>query len=84
MTSVLEIVLENIMNHNMAASVEIGGLRASITDTDTLMLSRSLWRLVVQRTIIERIQVEVVRRKLIPITIHTLCALLLDSLKPFA
>ena len=47
------------------------------------MSARELWHQVLQRTIIERVRNDVVQRKLLPVTIHTLCALLMDTLKSF-
>ena len=82
MNAVLEIVMENVVNRKMI-SLEDGGQRANITDTDTLVSARALWYLVVQRTIIQRVENEVISRKLLPVTIHTLCALLLDVLNEF-
>jgi hypothetical protein len=83
MTSVLEIVLDNMMKRNLVGSMEIGGARAMMPDVNTIMAARELWREMLLRTITERIRTEVVKRKLLPVTIHSLCALLFDSLKQF-
>jgi hypothetical protein len=96
MEAVLAIVLENIMKHNMVGALEVGSgggavvgsgdgvLFGNATDTQTLLAARSLWRLIVQRTVVESVSSEVVKRKLLPISIHTLCTLVLAALKLYA
>ena len=86
MTNVLEIVLKNIAKHNMVAALEVDGGSTSLAnglDMSTMLAARSLWRLIVQRTVMERISAEVVTRKLLPITIHTLCTLVLEAIKSY-
>jgi hypothetical protein len=90
METVLAIVLENIMKHNAVGALEVAGdavgSSGSVSfgngaDTQTLLAARSLWRLIVQRTVLECVTSEVATRKLLPISIHTLCNLVLDALK---
>lgn len=83
MTTVLEIVLVNCEKYKLLV-LDIGGVQANLADMETLVAARTLWQMVVNRIIIERIQNEVVRRKLLPVSIHTLCSLLFDALKQFA
>jgi hypothetical protein len=83
MTTVLEIVLNNMVKRHMVGSMEIDGACAMITDVNTVLAAHELWRQILQRTIISRIHDEVAKRKLLPVTIHTLCSLLFDALKQF-
>jgi hypothetical protein len=82
-TTVLELTLENMMRCNMLGSFEIGGAQALVTDMSTLMSARTLWRQVLKRSIIDRVHAEVAKRNLLPITIRTLCSLLLLVTKQF-
>jgi hypothetical protein len=90
METVLAIVLENIMKHNMVGALEVGGGSdgggggvsfGNGVDTPTMLAARSLWRLVVQRTVVECVSSEVAKRKLLPVSIDTLCTLVLEALK---
>jgi len=74
-----------MMRHNMVCSMEIDTARAMSSDLDVEVVSsaRQLWRQIVQRTIVSRVRADVVRRKLLPVTIHTLCSLLFDALDAF-
>jgi hypothetical protein len=89
METVLAIVLQNIVKHNMVGALEVGGdgdgggsvSFGNGADTQTLLAARSLWRLVVQRTVVECVSSEVAKRKLLPVSIDTLCTLVLDALK---
>ena len=82
MTTVLEIVVDNMIKRNLVGSMEIDAMHM-MNETHTLVSARDVWRQIVLRTVIDRIHVEVVKRKLLPVTIHTLAALLLDVVKPF-
>ena len=83
--AVLEIAVDNMMKHNMFCAMEIDTARAMSSDLDVEVVSsaRQLWRQIVQRTIVSRVRADVVRRKLLPVTIHTLCSLLFDALDSF-
>jgi chromatin segregation and condensation protein Rec8/ScpA/Scc1 (kleisin family) len=78
---VLEIVLENLIKHNMICVMDIDMVK--VAETYLALCARELWNQMLQRTLIERIINEVVKRKLFPVTIHTLCALLIDEMKSF-
>ena len=82
---VLHIVLDNMVKHNMICSMEIDTARAMDVDlnVEVVTAARQLWRQILQRTIITRVRADVVRRKLLPVTIHTLCSLLFDALESF-
>ena len=82
MKTVLEIVLNNMMKHNLICSMEVDAMNG--TDTHIVLSARELWHQMLQRTIIDRVRNEVVKRKLLPVTIHTLCALLTDVANSFA
>jgi len=83
MASVLEIVLDNMMKRNMVCPIEINGMRAMAADMHVMISARELWYQVVQREIIKRVRNEVVKRKLLPVTIHTLSSLLHDTVESF-
>jgi hypothetical protein len=76
------------MKHHMVGALEVaGGSGASIgngADTQTVLAARSLWRIIVQRAVVGSVSSEVVKRKLLPVSIHTLCTLVLDALKLYA
>ena len=82
METVLEIVLNDIMKHNLICSMEVDAMNG--TDTQIVLSAREIWHQMLQRTIIDRVRNEVVKRKLLPVTIHTLCALLTDVANSFA
>jgi hypothetical protein len=78
------------MKHNMVGALEVAGDGAGGSggvsfgngaDTQTLLAARSLWRLITQCTVVECVSCEVAKRKLLPISTHTLCSLVLDALK---
>ena len=83
MTKTREIVVENAMNSRLIGLLEVSNRRAIVTDVNAIMSARTLWRLVVQRKIIEHIQADVAKRNLLPVTIRTLCDLLFDAMKTF-
>jgi hypothetical protein len=70
--------------HNILGSLEGGGSSTSIgnaMDMSAIVMVRSMWRLIVHRTIMERISAKVVICKLLPIRMPTLCTLVLDTIK---
>jgi hypothetical protein len=82
MKAVLEIVLNNMMKHNLICSMEVDMVNG--TETHIVLSARELWHQVLLRTVIDRVRNEVVKRRLLPVTIHTLCALLSDVTSSFA
>jgi hypothetical protein len=83
MKAVLEIVLDNMLKHNLVCSIEIGAAHALTTEMSVMLSARELWHQILLRQIISRVHADVVSRKLLPVTIHTLCSLLLDAVKSF-
>jgi hypothetical protein len=78
---VLEVVLDNMVKHKLLCSMEIDGVIGMNVDENIVMSAHELWREVLIHTIIDRVRAEVVKRKLLPISIHILRALLFDVLK---
>jgi hypothetical protein len=78
MKVVLEIVVDNITKRNLIGAMEVNAANAMNSDTTIVMSACELWHEIMKYTIIHRVCCEVAKRKLTPVTIHTLCALLLE------
>ena len=72
MKAVLEIVLNNMMKHNLICSMEVDAMNG--TETHIVLSACERWHQMLLRTVIDRIRNEVVERRLLPVTIHTLRA----------
>ena len=76
---VMEIVLDNMLKHNMVCAMEVSGMQVMNTDVNVVLTARELWGHVLTHTIINRVRDELVKRKLLPVTARTLCSLLLEA-----
>jgi hypothetical protein len=78
---VVEIVVERlILTTHMLTVNNVVCTTAALADTDTMHAANALWKSVVQNLICARVLKEVEQRKLFPVTVRTLSALICDVL----
>jgi hypothetical protein len=69
--------IANLLGANCSGN---NGPVAAFADESTRIASHSLWSCVVKRLVLTRVESEMVQRKLLPITINSLCTLFVDGL----
>lgn len=75
----VDIVTELLINMNILA-VNVSGGAAALADDETLGAARVLWNSFVKRSVHAQVSRELVSRNLLPVTLHTLSALLYDAI----
>jgi hypothetical protein len=83
MENVMEIVVEQLALTGNVLSVNKLGTAAALADADTLNVAYTLWKAVVQRLVCAQVSRELEQRRLLPVTIRTLSALICDALSVY-
>ena len=80
----IDIVTEQMLARNMLPlNLAARSMASSLADNETREVASVLWKCVVQRSIRDAVEHELEQRRLLPVTVHTLSALLCEAISMY-